>query len=216
MFSILLQHPLIFFAWLCAFLIALSVHEFSHALVGNWLGDRTAARMGRLTLNPVAHVDPIGLLAVILIGFGWGKPVPFNPYNLTWPKWGPVAIASAGPLSNLILAALSVILSVNLGPLLGANNLLLTFLVISAQLNIALLVFNLIPLPPLDGSKALLALLASPRYDAARMFIERQGSMLLFLLILLDAVGNLGIFSSLFAWGAQLLSLFAQLPRILY
>ncbi|MEK7116189.1 MAG: site-2 protease family protein [Patescibacteria group bacterium] len=215
MFSLLFQQPLLFVAWVIAFLIALSVHEFSHALVGNWLGDPTAKRMGRLTLNPAAHVDPIGLLAVIFIGFGWGKPVPFNPYNLTWPKWGPVAIASAGPLSNLILAAFSVILSVNLAPLLGENNLLLTFLVISAQLNVALCVFNLIPLPPLDGSKALLAFLASPQYASARIFIERQGSMLLFLLILLDTVGKLGIFSSLFEWGAQLLSLFARLPRIL-
>ncbi len=215
MFSLLFQQPLLFVAWLVAFLIALSVHEFSHAAIANWLGDPTAKRMGRLTLNPAAHVDPIGLLAVILIGFGWGKPVPYNPYNLKWPKWGPVAVAAAGPFSNLILAAISVIVAANLSSILDQNNLLLLFLVVSAQLNIALLVFNLIPLPPLDGSKALLALLSSPKYAAARVFIETRGPMLLLLLILLDSFGNLGLFSALFGWGARLLSLFARVPTIL-
>ena len=215
MFTLLFQQPALFVAWLIAFLIALSIHEFSHAAVANWLGDQTAKRMGRLTLNPASHVDIVGLLAVIFIGFGWGKPVPFNPYNLKWPKWGPVAVAAAGPFSNLILAALAVILSVNLQPFLGENNLLLLFLVISAQLNVALLVFNLIPLPPLDGSKALLAFLSNPKYASARAFVETQGPMLLLLLIVLDSFGNLGIFSALFGFGEQLLALFANLPRLL-
>jgi len=215
MLSILLQQPILFVAWLLAFLIALSIHEFSHALVSTWLGDETAKRMGRLTLNPAAHVDVIGLLAVIFIGFGWGKPVPFNPYNLKWPKWGPVAVAAAGPFSNLLLAVVSVLALVFLEPFLGSSNLLLVFLTISAELNIALMVFNLIPLPPLDGSKALLAFLSHPKYAAIRQYIETQGPFLLLMLILLDSIGNLGIFSSLFSFGFRLLSLVASIPAVL-
>lgn len=215
MFSLLMQQPVLFIIWLLAFLLALSVHEFCHAAAGTWLGDPTARRMGRLTLNPAAHVDLIGLLAVIFIGFGWGKPVPFNPYNLKWPKWGPTLVAAAGPLSNLLLAVLSVILLVNLGPRLGHENLLTAFLYLSARLNVALMVFNLIPLPPLDGSKALLAILSHPKYAAARIFVETQGPTLLLLLVFLDSFGGIGIFSGLFALGDRLLSLVASLPRVL-
>jgi Zn-dependent protease len=215
MFSLLTQQPLLFIIWLIAFLIALSVHEFSHAAMGTWLGDQTARRLGRLTLNPAAHVDLIGLFAVIFIGFGWGKPVPFNPYNLRWPKWGSTAVAAAGPLSNLVLAIVSVLLFVNLEPHLGQNNLLLLFLYLSSRLNIALMVFNLIPLPPLDGSKALLAVLSHPKYAAMRQFIEMQGPSVLLMLILLDSIGGIGIFSGLFAFGDRLLALIASLPRII-
>lgn len=206
MFSTIFSQPVLFVAWLVAFLIALSVHEFSHALVGNWLGDQTAKRLGRLTLNPLAHIDPFGLLAVIFIGFGWGKPVPYNPYNLKWSKWGPVAVAAAGPISNFLLAVVSGIVLVILGPRLGAGNLLVMFLMIFAELNIALMVFNLVPLPPLDGSKALLAVLASPKYAAARVWIETKGPMVLLAIILADSFLNLGIFAGLFSLGAKLVS----------
>ncbi len=215
MFSLLFQQPLVFFAWLIAFLLALTVHEFSHALAGTWLGDETARRMGRLTLNPLAHVDPLGLLAVILIGFGWGKPVPFNPYNLKWPKWGPVAVAAAGPASNFLLAVASILLLMWLGPVLGEQNLLVMFLAVSAQLNVALMMFNLIPLPPLDGSKALLAVLSHPRYAATRRWIEVQGPMLLLGLILIDSFANLGIFSFIFSLGFRLISLVTNIPSLL-
>jgi len=212
MFSLLFQQPLLFFVWVIAFLIALSIHEFSHAAVGNWLGDPTAKRLGRLTLNPLAHVDPIGFLAVIFIGFGWGKPVPYNPYNLRWPRWGPVAVATAGPLSNFVLAILSVVLLANLGPALGSNNLLIAFLAICAQLNIALLAFNLIPLPPLDGSKALLAILSHPKYAAARLFIETQGPLLLLFLIFVDSISGLGLVLTLFGWTRNLVTAIAGFP----
>lgn len=195
MLRLLFQEPIIFAVWFLSFLLALTVHEFSHALVGNALGDSTAKRLGRLTLNPAAHVDPLGLLTVVFIGFGWGKPVPYNPYNLKWPKWGPVAIAFAGPISNLLLATVAAIAFGLLAPRLGASNLLSIFLLIFAQMNIALLAFNLIPLPPLDGSKLLLAALSSPKYQAARLFIEQRGPFLLLLLVLLDSFGNIGIFS---------------------
>lgn len=202
MFNLFLNEPLVFFTWVLAFLIALSVHEFSHAWAATLLGDGTARRMGRLTLNPVAHIDLIGLLAVLFIGFGWGKPVPFNPYNLKYPKWGPVLVAFAGPLSNLVFAAVSLLLLEAMGPSLGLDNLLTIFLVVSAQLNVALLAFNLIPLPPLDGSKALLAVLDHPKYAATREFVETRGSALLLLLIIADSFMQLGVFSGLihFVW----------------
>ncbi len=215
MFSLFFQQPLIFFAWTLAFLLALSVHEFSHALVGTLLGDPTAKRMGRLTLNPAAHVDLLGLLAVMLIGFGWGKPVQYNPYNLRWPKWGPAAIAAAGPGSNLLFALVSISLLAIFGPRLGMNNLLVIFLLTSAQLNIALMAFNLIPLPPLDGSKALLAALSHPRYAATCLFIETKGPMLLLLLILADSVLRLGLFSALFSVAIKFVTTLVGLPRIL-
>jgi Zn-dependent protease len=205
MISLLFSQPAVFIVWTIAFLAALSVHEFSHALVGTLLGDSTAKRMGRLTLNPLAHVDPIGLIAVFLIGFGWGKPVPFNPYNLKWPKWGATAVAAAGPVSNLIMALISAILGAILAPRLGCDNLLIIFLTIMTGLNLALMVFNLIPLPPLDGSKALLAVLSAPQYAGARRFIETQGMLVLFGLIFLDAVLGLGLFTGLFTWASNLL-----------
>ncbi len=198
MISYFFQQPFIFLAWTAAFLLALSIHEFSHALASTYLGDATAKRMGRLTLNPAAHIDLIGLLAVFLIGFGWGKPVPYNPYNLKWQKWGPTLVAAAGPMSNFILAALSILLLAVLAPRLGPNNLLVAFLYISSQLNIALMVFNLIPLPPLDGSKPLLSFLSQPKYAAAKNFIETRGPMILLIFILLDSFGGFGIFSGLF------------------
>jgi len=202
MLTLFLNEPLVFFTWVLAFLIALSVHEFSHAWAAALQGDNTSRRMGRLTLNPVAHIDFIGLLAVFFIGFGWGKQVPFNPYNLKYPKWGPVMVAFAGPLSNFVFAALSLLLLGVIGPYLGYNNLLTIFLVVSAQLNVALLAFNLIPLPPLDGSKALLAMLEHPKYAATREFIETRGPALLLLFIVADSLLQLDLLSGYihFVW----------------
>jgi len=211
----LFSDPLIFVVWAFAFLLALSFHEFSHALVGNLLGGQTAKRMGRLTLNPVAHIDPLGLFAVLMIGFGWGKPVPFNPYNLKWPKWGPVAVAFAGPLSNLLLAIVAIVVLSVVGVGLGAGNLLVIFLGVFAQLNVMLMVFNLVPLPPLDGSKALLALLSHPKYSAARLFIETRGPQLLLFLVLADAVTGAGIFSRLIGWAFRLVASLATFQSYL-
>jgi Zn-dependent protease len=215
MLTTLFSDPFLFLVWVVAFLVALTVHEFSHALVGTWLGDSTAERLGRLTLNPAAHVDPFGLLAVLLIGFGWGKPVPFNPYNLKWQKWGPTLISAAGPVSNLLMGTLAAVLLHFFGASLGSSNLLTAFLIISLELNIALMVFNLIPLPPLDGSKALISLLSSPKYIAARTFIETKGPMLLIGLILIDSFTNLGLFSGLFSLALSILNKIIPLPPIL-
>lgn len=198
MLSLLFQEPLLFLVWIFAILIALSTHEFSHALVGTWLGDTTAKRMGRLTLNPVAHVDPIGLIALIAIGFGWGKPVPFNPYNLKNQKWGPVAVALAGPGMNLLVAAGLGLLLRAIGPALGPTNLLTQFLFLSIFLNVALLLFNLIPVPPLDGSKLLLALVSDERHERVRIFLETRGPLILLGLIIADLLFGISVFGWLF------------------
>lgn len=198
MFPLLFQQPILFVVWVLAILIALSVHEFSHAWVSTLLGDDTAKRMGRLTLNPMSHVDLLGLLALVTIGFGWGKPVPYNAYNLRNQKWGPTVIALAGPGMNLFVAlVLSLTLRLLL-PGLGENNLLVQFLFLSVYLNVALLLFNLIPLPPLDGSKLLLTLLHGSSADRARHFLETRGPLILIGLVISDTLFNLGIFSGLF------------------
>ncbi|MEK7516865.1 MAG: site-2 protease family protein [Patescibacteria group bacterium] len=199
-FALLVESPLGFLVWVLAIVAALSVHEFSHALMGTRLGDPTAERAGRLTLNPVAHIDPIGFLALIFVGFGWGKPVPFNPYNLRNQVWGPTAIAFAGPLANFITAtgAVVVLKILNLALALPVNNLLIQFLHLLLVINVLLAVFNLIPIPPLDGSKLLFSLLAAPKYDQLRHKLETRGPFILLLIILLDNFLGIGLLGRLF------------------
>lgn len=196
MIATLFSDPLFFLVWLVGIIIALSVHEFAHALVGYWLGDQTAKQMGRLTLNPLAHVDPVGLIALVLVGFGWGKPVPYNRYNLRDQRIGPVLIAVAGPVSNLLMAIAGAVIFRLVGTELGAENLLVIALQFFVMLNVALCLFNLIPIPPLDGSKLLLLALAGPRHARARNWIETRGSLLLIGVIVADAFFNLGLFAT--------------------
>jgi len=135
-------------------IFALCFHEFSHALVAYYLGDDTAKRQGRLTLNPLAHLDPIGSLMILLVGFGWAKPVPVNPLNLNDRYTGMIKVAFAGPASNLLLAFIGgcivrLINGFNI-PISESISLVLYFFL---YINIALAIFNLIPVAPLDGSQ---------------------------------------------------------------
>ncbi|HAI63048.1 TPA: site-2 protease family protein [candidate division WWE3 bacterium] len=149
MLALLTENPLIFAVVLVALVISLSVHEFAHAWVSDKLGDPTARYMGRVTLNPKAHIDPLGMLLLVVAGFGWGKPVPFNPLNLKYPKRDSALIALAGPASNFILAIVTAIILnfVNVNSLVGGALYLLVFY------NLLLGVFNLMPFHPLDGFK---------------------------------------------------------------
>ncbi len=166
-----------------ALVVGITVHEFSHALAATLQGDKTAQYSGRLTLNPFSHLDPFGALLIILVGFGYGRPVPFNPFNLRNKKFGPAIVGLAGPVSNLILIVIFGILLKVLYPILSSGNLLVIFLGILIQANLILFVFNLFPIPPLDGSKVLFAILP-PNMDNVRMFLEQYGPWLLLGLLL--------------------------------
>ncbi len=184
--ALLFQNPALFVAFLAAVLISLTLHEFSHALVARARGDHTAEREGRLSLNPFAHLDPLGFLAFLIVGFGWAKPVPYNPYNLKDPKWDAVKIALAGPGMNLILAAVSAALWRLLSPSFGVLNLLSAFLYLMVFLNVMLMVFNVIPVHPLDGSKLFFALFDAPKYEGLRRFVAVRGPQILILLVIVS------------------------------
>lgn len=208
--STLIQQPLFLLAWVAAIVFVLTIHEFSHALAATLLGDQTAKMNGRLTLNPLSHISWLGFAMLLLVGFGWGRPVPFNPYNLKWPKFGPAVVAAAGPLANLICIILFIIIFriifPGLNPLFimfsavgeSSANLLAIFLSLAVFLNLVLMIFNLIPLPPLDGSKILFSFLADARFARVRDTLEAQGPFILLLLIILDNFLGLNIFSVVF------------------
>lgn len=203
--SLIVQQPAFALAWITAILVALSLHEYAHAFVGTRLGDTTARDAGRLTLNPLAHVDVLGLLMLLLVGFGWGKPVPFDPLQLTNRRWGPVAVALAGPVMNGIALLVSVTL-LRIGDHLAwlpPNNLLVIFLVFSLQIHLVLLLFNLIPIPPLDGSKLLLAALDHSRFTYVRFLLDTRGPLILLGLVVLDSVMGGAILGRFFQWALQ-------------
>jgi Zn-dependent protease len=150
-------------------LLGLTLHEAAHAWTAYQLGDSTAARQGRLTLNPRAHLDPFGYILVVLFGFGWARPVPVSPWNLRYgPRIGNALVAGAGPLTNLLIAIV-VALPWRLGLLSHASPLVLEIVYGIIAINIALFVFNLIPLAPLDGSSVLAGFIG----DRAAMALAR-------------------------------------------
>jgi Zn-dependent protease len=199
--NFLIQEPAIFIAWLAAVIIGLAIHEYAHALSATVLGDNTAKMMGRLTLNPLAHIDPIGFIMLLLVGFGWGKPVPYNPYNLKNKKWGSAFISIAGPLSNFIAIIISglVLKFLTLYHIVLENNLLWQFLLFLMVINVALMIFNLIPIPPLDGSKLLFAVLPL-RYDNFKIQLLRNGPWLLLFLVIIDSFSGHSVFGLAFQW----------------
>lgn len=146
----------------------LPVHEFAHAWTATKLGDQTARLSGRLSLDPMRHIDPLGAITLFLVGFGYGKPVPVNPRNFKNPKAGMALTALAGPASNLIMAALFILLRYIFGAVLPLNSMIakacMVFCIYAASINIGLAVFNLIPVPPLDGSRVLQLLIPSKYY----------------------------------------------------
>lgn len=175
-----------FFLIALVLVIAISLHEFSHAISADLQGDPTPRTAGRVTLNPLKHLDPIGTFAIVLVGFGWGKPVPFTPRALRNQRFGPAGVALAGPLMNLLLAILAAFLLVVLdvrGGVLGE------FLGIALFLNVLLAVFNLIPLPPLDGSR-ILSLFLPPHRQNIIYFLDRWGFLILLLLMVLRVISR--------------------------
>ena len=169
-------------------LVSFPIHEFSHALAAYRLGDSTARYLGRLTLNPIAHFDPMGglLLAFSIMigsGFGWAKPTPVNPRNLQGGRWGEAIVSAAGPLSNLVLAiAAAIPLRVLLASDLNAQ-FVVGVLGLFVYINLLLMIFNLIPIPPLDGSGVLFAFLPPQTAWQLRPILSQYGIFLLILLI---------------------------------
>ena len=170
-------------AGLPGLLIAMVIHEYAHAQVAVWLGDFTPRLMGRLTLNPKAHVDPIGMLMLFLVHFGWAKPVMINPRNFKNPKRDDILVSLAGPAANFItafLALLALLIYNHMGGDMTAGVYLVFQMII--EYNIGFGIFNLIPLPPLDGSHVLMQLL--PR-DMAYKLAELERYSFLILIVLL-------------------------------
>jgi len=182
--SLLFSDPALFIVWVIAIVFGITVHEFAHAFAAYKMGDNTAKYLGRLTLNPLKHMDVMGFLMLVLVGFGWGKPVPFNPYNLKYKKFGPALVAIAGPLANLISLVIFglVLRSIITYAGLGGENLFVQLIVFLVQLNLILIIFNLLPIPPLDGSKVLYSILPASKQNVV-IFLEKYGIYILLAVI---------------------------------
>lgn len=168
------------------------IHEVSHGVAAEYLGDDTARRAGRLSMNPLKHLDPMGSFVVpgllALLGgpvFGWARPVPYDPRNVRGGKWGEAAVAVAGPVSNIVLAVVfGVFIRILVAALLPYESILylMTLFALIVQINLSLAVFNLIPVPPLDGSKILFAVLPK-RFSGLQLAIERYGFLVFFIFV---------------------------------
>lgn len=191
--SLLFSAPILFIAIFVALVISITFHEFCHVLSARLQGDQTGERMGRLTLNPLAHLDPWGTLAILFIGFGWGRPAPYNPYNLKNQKYGPVLVALAGPASNLFLIIIFGLVLKILYPIFGPINYLTIFLQVLVGFNGVLMIFNLIPIPPLDGSH-LLHLLVDRRWPDVSRFMDVYGPQILLGIVIVSLLFDIPIF----------------------
>lgn len=192
MFGSLFNDPFSFIAWAIALVVAITIHEFAHAYAAERLGDPTPRLMGRLTLNPLAHLDPLGTIMLLIARFGWGKPVVFDPFNLRNPRRDSAIISIAGPVSNIILATICAVL---LQILLSFRLVLFTnpFISLFAYslipilsniivLNVILAVFNLVPIHPLDGFKIVGGILPD---EYAKQWYELESYGMIFLIFLI-------------------------------
>lgn len=180
------------FIHLIVLFTAFPIHECAHALVAHWLGDDTAKNQGRITLNPISHLSLMGTIMMVVMGFGWAKPVPINPNNFKKPKQGMALSAFAGPISNLLLAYISIIIFKIFSYLsYGSDSMTIYYLSVAFQymavINLGLAVFNLLPIPPLDGSKLFNAVLP----DKAYFKIMQYENIIFFALIAISFTGLL-------------------------
>lgn len=200
------RDPIGFVAWIIALVLGITVHEFMHAYAAHRLGDDTARLLGRLSLNPMAHLDPFGSLLLVLAGFGYGKPVPFNESRLR-STLGVTFVALAGPLANLVLAALCAIpLRFGAESLVGGGVYEEVLLAI-VQLNCVLAIFNLIPIPPLDGANVVYGLLPPRQQYSWRTYQQYGPFLLLFILILAPGVLRTLVFAPAVAVARLLLGI---------
>ena len=185
-------------------LVAFPFHEFAHALAAYRLGDSTARLFGRLTLDPRAHFDPMGGLLLVIsflfagFGIGWAKPTPVNPRNLEGGRWGEAIVALAGPVSNFILAVAGAIPLRYIVATHMSLDLVEVALELFVEINLLLMIFNLLPIPPLDGSKVLYAFLDPQTAWRIRPVLEQYGILILFLVALFPLVGGQTILGIVF------------------
>ncbi len=196
-------------------ILSIVLHEVAHGYAANWLGDPTARLAGRLTPNPLPHIDPIGSVLIpgilFLTGahflFGWAKPVPYNPYNLRNQKWGESFVAAAGPLTNLLLAVIFAVL-IYFAPVLGFGAATMDMMTYIVFINVLLALFNAIPFPPLDGSKVIVPFLPfglAQKYRAFANYMENLGFIALFLCVFIFMQILWQPFSKLVFWVYQIL-----------
>jgi Zn-dependent protease len=193
----LFEQPLIFLAWIVAIVVSLTIHELAHGLTAKFYGDETAENQGRLTLNPIAHIDWIGFAMLLLVGFGWAKPVMVNPNSLRNRKLGMFMVSLMGPAINFILAIIFGVILKLVIPYFDWNNLLVNFLMMMVLVNLLLGLFNLLPIPPLDGSNMALAVIPEKFSNFREKYVQ-YGPIILLGLVLLDSFSPVSIFGSLF------------------
>jgi Zn-dependent protease len=182
-------------------MVAFTFHEFAHAYVAYKFGDNTAKNQGRLTLNPLKHLDPFGTLMILIAGFGWARPVPVNRFHFKRPRLAGILVSIAGPLSNLILAALGFIIEFAISRSGGQPENFMSFLDLFIQLNVVLFIFNLLPFPPLDGYRVLEDL--APVGLRAKMTQYEQYGVILFLVLVITPLDNYTIqpmFNTMVPW----------------
>lgn len=207
-----LAYPLKWIPYVAITLVfAFTLHEFAHAYVAYKFGDETAKKQGRLTLNPMQHLDPFGTILILIAGFGWARPVPVNRYFFKKPRLAGILVSAAGPLSNLLLACVGFIVGYGLSRMgLNITGNFNDFLNIFIQLNIVLFIFNLLPLPPLDGYRIIEDL--APNDVRAKMTQYEQYGVLVFLILVLipplNAMTIQPLFGVVIPWVSSVLSNF--------
>mgnify|MGYP003287543347 FL=1 len=204
-----------FFSRLFVIFCTMPIHEYAHALIATKLGDQTPRLSGRLTLNPMAHISPLGAIMIFLCGFGYAKPVNVNPRNFKDPKKGMALTAIAGPVSNLIMGFICIFLAIMIGSIFSNNLSVLPyaiyyFLYFAGVVNVNLAVFNLLPIPPLDGSR-ILQLLIPAKYYYKFLQYERYVVIVVFVLIMTGVLsGPLSFVSNL------IINLFSSIEGIIF
>lgn len=207
-----LAYPLRMIPYVAITLVfAFTLHEFAHAYVAYKFGDMTAKKQGRLTLNPLHHLDPFGTILILIAGFGWARPVPVNRYFFKKPRLAGILVSVAGPLSNLLLACLGFMVGYGLNRMgIIASDNFYDFLDIFIRLNIVLFIFNLLPLPPLDGYR-IIEDLAPPDMRAKMTQYEQYGVLIFLILVLIPPLNSITIqpiFAIVIPWIWDVLSHF--------
>lgn len=193
----LFSQPLFFLAWVLAIMVSLTFHELAHGLTAKIFGDETSENEGRLTLNPIAHIDWLGFAMLLLVGFGWAKPVMVNINNLRRQKLGLFMVSLMGPAINFVLAIIFGVALKLILPFFDWSNLLVNFMFMMVLVNVILGLFNLLPVPPLDGSNMVLAVIPE-KFSNFREKYMQYGPIILLGLIFLDYFSPVSVFGSLF------------------